>query len=148
MRTIKLTVEETSKTNKIYYLSSITEEQRIKLFKAKKEDNLKSINTVIGINCENIIKFGETKLAKYNSISDFIGFFYGAITSDKPKLNSNRPLQFRNYNIKEEEQNKNRHLLGEDYPDSVSSAKSALALIDEKYCCLWWDFKGVQYDHR
>lgn len=139
MNTIQLTVKETAENNKIYYLSDITEEQKDIIMEAKKSNTLKEVCDLIGIKTNHIIKFGETKLSKPTSISEYVGYFFGRITSDKAKINLFRPKQYRNY-VKTEQQQQELNWLFDDYPDAIFSAKTALKKMKETYCCLWWDY--------
>lgn len=132
MTTIKLTDTETNKYASVYYLTSVDEETKDKIFKAHKENNLKALNKELGIKCHNILKYAKTSECKTGVLSDYIDFFKGANTG------TGREIHYRDYTINYEEQKKNSWLINR-CVDKKMSALSALRCMKETYLFLWRD---------
>lgn len=141
MKTVQLTAKETAK-DKIFYLTSLDKVEADLLLNAKKNNTLNDLSSILGINCVNVLKFGETAKSSPYNITEYVGFLYGHITDDKPKINANRPKFFRDYNQTEEKQ-ADIIALVDIGMTSLNSAKSALKKMKEEYCCVWWDYKEV-----
>lgn len=144
MKTIQLTPKVTA-DSKIYYLTSLDKVEANLLLNAKKEGTLKDLIPILGINTVNVLKFGETAKSSPYNITEYVGFLYGHITDNRPKINANRPKFFRDYNQTEEKQ-ADMIALVDMGMTSLNSAKSAFKHMKEEYCCVWWDYKEVIYD--
>lgn len=148
MTTIQLTTEPSFRyskgeyRNKIYFLTSINQAEKDLLFEAKESNNLKHATGVLGIDCENITKFGTVKEARGASIYNELGFLLGPIISDDTKCDSNRPKHYRLYSKTVEEQERTKHIINL-CSNIEPSAASAYRQLREKYCLVWYKESDV-----
>lgn len=137
------TIYLSTKKRVAYYLTSITAKQKEELYEIK---NIKDINKSInafdelsilwGINCNGILKIGETSKIKYNALYNYIGWFKGKDTSATGSVGYNREIHYRNYLITEERQKVNMHLINH-CQDSNMSITSALKILKDEWTILW-----------
>lgn len=134
MTTILLSTDE--KKNRVYYLTSITEEQKVELFAAKKAETLEDLDILWGIACTNILKVGETAKITPGHLTEYVGKFPGYTTEGINTIRSTRPDHFRDY-ARTEEKQKEMSWLVNTFEDAASSVKSALRQMPDKYSVLW-----------
>jgi len=148
MRTLELSSNKTS----TYYLTAITEEQKEILFKIKKEHTkkieqdelLNDLSYKWGIDCGGILKIGETALVKTSALSSYVGQFAGKDTEGKGTVGWNREVHFRNYGKTLEQQMETSWLVNQ-CSERSSSVRTALKLMDEKWCILWEIGSGTPF---
>lgn len=132
MKTIQLSVCNTK--NKIYYLTSISEQEKETLLEKRENKTLKGyiINNENNeeIDADNILFLGENNKSSNNTLRSYIGVYYGPNTGD------GRSKHYRDYGITEKRQYDNKHLLNH-CPDITVSVKSALKKMDNSYCIIW-----------
>ena len=132
MKTLQLS------TNKLftYYLTSITEEQKIELFEAKKNRTLRTLSIKWELDCDGILKVGETDNVTTSALSNYVESFKGKDTAGIGWVGHNREIHYRNYTKTLEEQKRTAWLINQ-CQDTSTSVKSALKMMDEKWCILW-----------
>lgn len=123
---------------KVYFLTGLTEDEKAKLYMAKANDDLEGISLELGFDCSGIEKIGTTSTTEGSSITPYLGYFRGPITSDADKINENRPIHYRLYTLTEDIQDSNKHLINH-CPDFRVSAKSAISCIKDKYIVLRYE---------
>jgi len=140
MKTLQLSV----KNNKAYYLTSIKEKHKEILFNIKKEkiSNIdrnilfENLSLKWGINCNGILKIGETEEIKSSALASYIDFFKGKDIAGIGSVGFNREIHYRNYQKTVEKQKEGCWLVIE-CADTRVSVRSALSLMNEKWTILW-----------
>lgn len=137
------TIYLSTKKNIVYYLTSITTKQKEKLYEIKNNKDINQSNkqfeelTILwGINCQGILKIGETNKIRKEALTDYVGWFKGKDTHGNGTVGRNREIHYRNYNKTEEQQRETMHLIIQ-CQDSNSSIKSAISVMKEEWCILW-----------
>jgi hypothetical protein len=137
------TIYLSTKKNIAYYLTSITTKQKDKLYEIKSNKNIneatkqfESLTSLWGINCNGILKIGETSKIRREALSDYMGWFKGKDTTGNGTVGYNREIHFRNYLKTEEQQRETMHLINQ-CQDSNSSIKSAVQVMKNEWCILW-----------
>ena len=74
---ITLLLKKDTKEKLSYYLTSISEEQKEELFLAKKTETLKNLAIVWDIDCEGVMKLGETSKITTDALSAYVDSFRG-----------------------------------------------------------------------
>ena len=128
---------------KTFYLSSITEKHKDKLFDIKntrdkdaQKEAFDKLSLSLDIYCEGILRIGEVTKAKATAISPYVQKFLGKDTSFTGRVGDNREIHYRNYGLTYEEQLRTSWLLIHCSADTIS-AKTALQQMDEKWCVVW-----------
>lgn len=139
MKTIQLS----STKDKSYYLSSIQDTQMTQLFtiktvkdKTEQDKQLYTLGLKWGINLKGIISIGEVSKIRGYDLSEFIESFLGRDTEGVGKVGMNREVYYRNYSTSKEQQKEIAWLVNT-CPDKSMSVKSAVKMMNQKWCILW-----------
>lgn len=128
-----------------YYLTSISERQKEKLFEIKlkhknnqeeQERLFEELSTKWGIWCSGILKIGEVATTRSGALALYIEFFKGKDIEGKGHVGWNREIHYRNYKVPIEKQKETSWLVNQ-CTERSSSVRSALSMMNQKWCILW-----------
>lgn len=116
-----------------YYITDISEEEKLNILAHKKDLKQFSIDLNDGINYETIERLGETCKIQASNITPYVTYLKGYAPSLTGKP---RKIQFRDYRKTEEEQLETAWLVAT-CEDSYSSARSVITSLRKKYSIIW-----------
>ena len=122
-------------SNKSFYLTGITEQEKEDLLIANTTKTLKNFTIKNSeMIATNVVRLGSKEEAKPSGLSRYVSYLKGYSPS---LINKEKRIQYRDYTRSEEKQLVNAHLVAV-CSDPSSSARTAIMTITKPYLILWY----------